>query len=218
MSRIKWANTCAQLIPCASMAPKPNAMRKRYAETHPRNFRCTNLKMFSNFGYHTQGGNMGMGASSTNELPSTHSKISIDDIIIALQNSKHDKTQLEKSVAEYKLKQPKPVDLRSPHTFIVAHKVFASGNVWQPDTPILPNETIAKAEMRHLQQGSVETKYFICQLDWTIMPQEEKIMPTYEQFTWDYGDEENETTFLNEGNNNNADERRFVYCPRENTQ
>ena len=78
------------------------------------------------------------------QQPSRNTPISIDDIILALQNVKDAKIQLQQQVENYKACQPKPIDLNRTNTsYIVCHKIFASGKVYQPDTPLLPDERMA---------------------------------------------------------------------------
>lgn len=161
----------------------------------------------------------------SSEPQRSQSSITIEDIINALQNSRMEKVKLEQNVANFKDSQPKPIDLNKGNTcYIVAHKTFATGNVWQPDTPILPNESIARFELQRLKRNNPETEYRMSKLEWTVI--EEKETPRFQNhFEWDYSKEdphaephveEPEEEHDNEGGEpvSPDDEKRFVFVPR----
>lgn len=153
------------------------------------------------------------------------SNISIDDIIGALQNARADTAKMEAHVASMKESQPKPIDLGKGNTvYIVAHKTFASGNVWHPDTPLLPNDKVAKFELQRLRRIHPETEYALSKLEWTVIQD----APVGKGFHWDVDNDngdysgdsgEDEDVSLNkpsvsEGENNNGEEKRYVFCPK----
>src|SRR6478609_6885224 len=103
------------------------------------------------------------------QQPSRNTPISVDDIILALQNVKDAKIQLQQQVENYKACQPKPIDLNRTNTsYIVCHKIFASGKVYQPDTPLLPDERMAKYEQDRLRRANRETEYYIRKVTWSL--------------------------------------------------
>lgn len=155
--------------------------------------------------------------------PVRTSSINIDDIIIALQNARDAKFKLEQHIAALKENMPKPIDLNKSTTcYLVAHKTFASGKVWQPDTPLLPNENIARFELNRLLQTNPSVDYRISKVEW-FSPEDAPREPTSKQFksydihgstgsTWEFPQSSNNG---NNGNNGEGDEVVSSSCDKE---
>jgi hypothetical protein len=113
-------------------------------------------------------------------LPSN--RINIDDIINALQSTRNDTYKLEEEIKTLNEFKPKPIDLNQGNTYyVVAHKIFASGQVWEPDTPLLQDERRAQFELFRLSRMS-NCEYKIHKLKWCtddeISGEETKISAT----------------------------------------
>lgn len=150
----------------------------------------------------------------SSEPERVRSNISLDDIIGALQNARVEKMKLEQKVASVHDQQPKPLDLnRGTTMYLVAHKAFATGNVWQPDTVLLPDERAARFEMSRLQRTNPEQEYKLAKLDWTFADtashtkKDSHDHPTNVGFQWDYGDQTND--------NPDDDDISFDHVPEE---
>jgi hypothetical protein len=104
-----------------------------------------------------------------NQQPSRNSNISIDDIIIALQNAKEKTCQLQQQIETLKSNQPKPIDLnRTNISYVVCHKVFASGKVYQPDTPLLSDEGKARYARDKLSHTNRDIEYSVHKVTWSL--------------------------------------------------
>src|SRR5689334_19325450 len=143
--------------------------------------------------------------------PARTSSINIDDIIIALQTARDAKFKLEQHIAALKENMPKPIDLNKSTTcFLVAHKTFASGKVWQPDTPLLPNENIARFELNRLSQANPNVEYRISKVEW-FAPDEHPVSKQYKSYdihgsagsTWEFPQQQQSGNNANNGNNGN---------------
>src|SRR6478609_407620 len=149
------------------------------------------------------------------------SNISIDDIISALQTARDSKFKLENAIATMKASQPKPIDLnRSSTCWIVAHKTFATGKVWQPDTPLISDKKVALFELQQLQRQNPTVEYAIQKLEWA--ESEVPAKKQQQQFDWNIEepvseeeDEDEEPLVGGSTDNENQtadEEKRFVFC------
>lgn len=166
--------------------------------------------------------------------PARTSSVNIDDIIIALQTAKDAKFKLEQHITALKENMPKPIDLNKGTTcYLVAHKTFASGKVWQPDTPLLPNEGIAHFELNRLSQANPNVDYRISKLEWSSDEgpvKQNHYKQTYDTHgstgsTWEFpqqqqpskesnGEEEEVVSSSADKDSALGEERRFVMRPR----
>jgi len=150
--------------------------------------------------------------------PQRQSSINIDDIIVALQNARNSKVEMEKHILQLKESQPKPIDLNQGNTcYMVAHKTFATGKVWQPDTPLLPNEGIARYELRRLSMMHPEVTYKISKVEWHQPVEEddkEKTRRFEQSFTKE--DAQKDVEYDDENHDDVAQNNRFVYCNYDN--
>jgi hypothetical protein len=116
--------------------------------------------------------------------PQRKSLISIDDVIIALQDAKDVKTRAEQELRHMQTSQPKPIDLnKSTTVYVVAHKAFATGNVWQPDTHLIHDRKHALFEMETLQRMNPSIEYHISELEWSLDTEKKKSI--IQNFEWE---------------------------------
>jgi hypothetical protein len=121
--------------------------------------------------------NMSNNIATSIQRPS----LSIDDIIGALQHAKVVNNVLEMKINDLQVNQPKPIDLNlTSESYLVCHKVFASGKVYQPDTPLLTSENIARYERERLSRLNRNVEYIIRKLIW--VPENSDVVPQHDRY------------------------------------
>ena len=149
----------------AGASPFENTTASNHASNHVSN----HASHADHVAYHTQ--NPLQGNFENNITEHGHKKmssISIEDIILALQSARDEKLAAQRALEssrEVREEQQKPLDLNRGKTFyIIAHKIFASGEVWQPDSKLFSEENMARYEMQRLAAMDKDITYRVQEL------------------------------------------------------